>query len=220
MSAPRFSIIVPHYDGSISDELLVRGMRCLAAQTLGDFEVLLYHDGPPSRPLPALDFLGARLACVEPTATRHNDWGHSLRDRGIRAARGEYVVHFNPDNVLYPDALERLAYHAALPVAPAPPGVLPENPAILIYAVLMRGMRSAGDSVWRDRARPEHAVLYTGMPAAPGVIDAMQAVIARALWLSIGGWYDKDERSDGAIFGRLVAERGARYVPEVLGEHW
>jgi hypothetical protein len=218
---PHFSIVVPHYDGSISDDLLVRGMRCLADQAdAPPFEVLLYHDGPPSRPLPDLTFLGERLALVEPTEQRHNDWGHSLRDRGIRAARGEYIVHFNPDNVLYPQALARLAHHAALPIQPAPPGVLPENPAILIFAVLMRGMIVTKRAIWRDRERTGRAALFAGMPARHSMIDAMQAVIRREVWLEIGGWYDKRETSDGYIYPPLIAARGARYVPEILGEHW
>ena len=105
---PRFSIIIPHYDGSISDELLLRGMHSLATQTFRDFEILLYHDGPLSRPLPNLDWAKPHLRQVVVSEQRHNDWGHSLRDRGIREARGEYIVHFNPDNILYPRALAQI----------------------------------------------------------------------------------------------------------------
>ena len=45
---PRFSIIVPHFDGVVSDATLTRTMASLAAQTFSDFEVLLYHDGQTS----------------------------------------------------------------------------------------------------------------------------------------------------------------------------
>jgi len=97
---PRFSIVVPHYDGSISDGAMLRGLNSLAAQTLRDFEVLLLHDGPLTRPLPDLAKLNLPGLRFSAGAQRQNDWGHSLRDAGIRAATGDYVVHFNPDNVL------------------------------------------------------------------------------------------------------------------------
>jgi len=48
----------------------------------------------------------------------------------------------------------------------------------------------------------------------------MQLVARRSVWLEIGGWHDRSETSDAAIYSRLVGERGARYVVAVLGEHW
>ncbi|HSE12604.1 MAG TPA: glycosyltransferase family A protein, partial [Rudaea sp.] len=115
-TAPRFSIVVPHYDGSIADASLLRGLNSLAAQSLRDFEVLLLHDGPLSRPLPDLAKLNLPGLRFRATAQRHNDWGHSLRDAGIHEAAGDYVVHFNPDNVLYPNALEVLDAAGRRPV--------------------------------------------------------------------------------------------------------
>ena len=46
--SPKFSIIVPHYDGVITDELFIEGMDSIESQTFRDFEVLIYHDGPMS----------------------------------------------------------------------------------------------------------------------------------------------------------------------------
>src|SRR5688572_21127657 len=104
---PRFSIVIPHYDGAISDELLLRGLASLASQSFTNFEVLLFHDGPLARPLPDLTQFPLRFR-IGTTPQRFNDWGHSLRNLGIHHARGDYIVHFNPDNVLYPHALEVL----------------------------------------------------------------------------------------------------------------
>lgn len=219
---PRFSVIVPHFDGAITDALLLRGLGCLAQQTFRDFDVLLYHDGPLSRPLPDFTALGldARLRTVV-GKIRHNDWGHSLRDRGIREASGDYIVHFNPDNVLYPNALEVLDRYSRTPVPPAPEPELAENPAILIFAIAMRGMNFNGRwPVWRDRGDPSRALIFNGIPPVPGLIDCMQLVATRAVWLRVGGWYDRSERLDGTIYARMVRELGARYVPAVLGEHW
>ena len=217
---PRFSIVVPHYDGSIPDAALMRGLNSLAAQTLRDFEVLLLHDGPLTRPLPDLAKLNLPGLRFSAGAQRQNDWGHSLRDAGIRMATGDYIVHFNPDNVLYPNALEVLDAASRQPVPPAPSPELAENPDILIYSILMRGMNYNGRGpIWRSRD-PNKALLYTGMPPSYGLIDCMQLVARRSVWLEIGGWHDRSETSDAAIYSRLVGERGARYVVAVLGEHW
>ena len=217
---PRFSIVIPHYDGSISDASLHRGLNSLAAQTFRDFEVLLLHDGPVSRPLPDLVKLNLPGLRLDIGAQRHNDWGHSLRDAGMRMATGDYVVHFNPDNVLYPNALEVLDAASRLPVPPAPSAELAENPDILIFSVLMRGMNYNGRGpIWRSRDT-NRTLIYTGMPPTYGLIDCMQLVARRSLWLEIGGWYDKSETSDAKIYSRLVSERGARYVVALLGEHW
>jgi len=218
--APRFSIIVPHYDGSVSDASLLRGLNSLAAQSLRDFEILLLHDGPLSRPLPDLAKLNLPGLRFNASAQRHNDWGHSLRDAGIHAAAGEYVVHFNPDNVLYPNALEVLEAASREPVPPAPAAELAENPDILIFSILMRGMNYNGRGpIWRSRD-PNKTLVYTGMPPSHGLIDCLQLVARRSVWLEIGGWYDRSQTSDSAIYSRLVAERGARYVVALLGEHW
>ena len=217
---PRFSIIVPHFDGSISDSALLRGLGSLAAQSSRDFEVLLLHDGPLSRPLPPLDHLALPALRLDIGAQRHNDWGHSLRDAGIRRARGDYIVHFNPDNVLYPQALEKLDLASRRPVAPAPRADLLENPQVLIFSIVMRGMSFNGRGpIWRS-GDPERSLVYTGLPPVHGLIDCMQLVARRELWLEIGGWYDRSEASDAAIYMKLIEQRGARYVMAVLGEHW
>ena len=220
-AAPRFSIVVPHYDGVISDELLLRGLRALDAQTCRDFEILLYHDGPLSRPLPELGFLGERLASVTITERRHNDWGHSLRDRGIREARGDYIVHFNPDNVIYPEALEALDLASRAPVMPRHDERMRDNPDVLVFAIQMRGVQTNGRTgPMRDRAAPERCTIFTGLPPILCAIDCLQVVIRRSVWLELGGWQDKAADSDGRIYRTLIAERGARYLPEILGEHW
>src|SRR5438105_3579170 len=106
---PLFSIIVVHYQGVNSHEIFCRGIGSLLVQTFRDFEILAYHDGP------LLDRSVIMPVPVFCTEQRHDDWGHSLRDRGIREAKGEYVLHFNADNILYPHALAEIAKEIARP---------------------------------------------------------------------------------------------------------
>ena len=248
---PTFSIIVTDYDKSIPRDRFRRKMRCLAAQTSPDFEVLVYHDGPKSIPyadeVADLDLHPATQFIV--TDARANDWGHSNRDRGIRAARGRWIIHTNADNVLYPTLIERLRAE----VVDAPPEmqmVAPRYPIlikslakrsdrlfgtaftkrqpsmmtekeIIIYAVLMRGMVPNGSGYRREREF-EHtkALVFGGVPVQPGLIDAMQLVMRRDLWLGYGGWYDRSEDGDGIMYERFARHHAVSVVPEVLGEHW
>jgi hypothetical protein len=222
MIPPRYSVVVPHYDGSVSDETLLRGMRSLAEQTHQDFEILLYHDGPLSRSLPDLSGFGfGRRVRTNITDQRHNDWGHSLRDLGIAEARGEYIVHFNPDNLLYPKALEVIDQWRQMPVRPGHTPEMTENPDILIFSIFMRGMSYSGrGSLYRNSNWTDTGLIYTGIPVVLGLIDCLQVVVKTSVWREIGGWYDKTPESDGRIYEKLIATRGARYVPAVLGEHW
>src|SRR6516162_3176795 len=100
---PRFSIILVHYQGCTPHREFVRGVNSLFNQTYQDFELLAYHDGPlidtsVTMPIP--------ITCMD---RNYADWGHTLRDRGIREAKGDYIVHFNSDNTLYPHALEEIS---------------------------------------------------------------------------------------------------------------
>ena len=42
------------------------------------------------------------------TEEHQGDWGHWNRDRGIRVARGEWIIHTNADNLFYPELIEVL----------------------------------------------------------------------------------------------------------------
>lgn len=215
-AAPRFSIIVPYDDGAAGDALLLRALASLAQQTFGNFEVLLFHDGPQSRPWPDLARLPLKIR-LGSTAQRVHDCGHSLRELGIRHAHGDYLVHMNPDGVLYPHALETLDRAAREPATHADP-LRRENPDVLVFAVLLRGVSYNGRAGGPDRGS-NRPLIASGIPPDPHHLHVPQLVARRSIWLEIGGWYDRSEPADGIIYSAIVATRGARFVPEILGEH-
>lgn len=214
-----FSVIVPYYDATVSDDELTRCLASLAAQTFRDFEVLLIHDGPPSRALPNAPATvpGYAPRC---TSARANDFGHSLRDVGIRLATGEYIVHLNSDNLLYPFALEELALSASRDEPETMGQPYRTNPDLLIFPIVMRGMVGNVRRGIMRTGNPAHTLILNGYPALEGTIDCMQLVMKRALWLHYGGWYDKAPNSDAQMYTRFVKDNGARMVGRVLGEHW
>lgn len=224
---PKFSIIVPHYDKSISDEEFTRGIKSLIDQEFEDFEVLLYHDGPTSRPIPSIWDELKQNKKLKITESRYNDWGHSLRDMGIKESAGEYIIHFNPDNILYPNALKEIndvieddsyiIFKAAK--QDGSELKLGEN-NIIIFPILMVGHYRWGiGTACRVKNDTKHSVIFTGDPVCYANIDCMQLVMKRKLWVDYGGWYDKQEASDGLMYKRFVNDYPARLCSKILGEH-
>ena len=216
---PRFSIIVPHYDGAISDEMFIEGMDSIENSTFKDFEVLIYHDGPVNRPLPELSGYTFNYKFKE-TKTRYNDWGHSLRDLGIREAKGDYIIHFNPDNLLYPDALEELDNVSNTYKN------LGKEFSIIICPIIMEGCQRACKKedplnkyyVYRNRDKKSRVIL-DGFPPSYGNIDCMQAVIKREVWLREGGWHDKSETSDATLYMAMCNKYEFGSCGYIIGVH-
>ena len=211
MTSPRFSIIMPHYQGSIDHDTFLRGVNSILNQTCKDFEIICIHDGP----LLTKEEFPVEVIC---TQKRYNDWGHSLRDWGIKKAKGEYIIHFNPDNVLHSDCLEVLSTYSG---------------DVLIFAVKMMGMIEWDDpktgKLVRAYARPDgpneprdypkHVVL-TGNPIQYSNIDCMQLVAKRWVWHGIGGWKDKREQSDFVLYAEIGLKHPPKFISAVLGEHY
>jgi len=199
----RFSIIIVDYDQSVDRGYMRRAIRSVMNQNI-DFnaiEILLFHI----------------------TEQRFNNWGHSLRNMGIQQAKGEYIVHLNADNILYPNALERLSYHAdkAYPPIYDAAGNIKNNNDILIFCLSMKGVVFCnGGFSRRPGEEDSYAVILTGIPTKFRNIDCMQLVMKRENWLKENGWHDLSRNSDGNMYPEFVKKYGARYIAEILGEHW
>ena len=212
---PLFSIVMVHYQGVNSHDVFMRGYRSLAAQTFKDFELLCYHDGPLLNP--TVEF-PLPVTCTE---RRHNDWGHSLRDLGIRAAKGEYILHFNADNILYPEALQTIAEEIERPCRVLDETRRPvDTNDIVIFPIKMWNLIKFRDLTFQAKGPPAFYLVLTGIPPVVQYIDCMQLVMKRELWLAEGGWRDKREVGDGYMYQDFVSKYGHRYVGPILGEHF
>lgn len=212
---PLFSIIMVHFQGVNPHPIFMRGYESLAAQTFKDVEILCYHDGP------LLDMTAEFPLPVTCTAQRHNDWGHSLRHAGILAATGDYILHFNADNILYTDALQQIAdaIHRQPRLVHESGQILDTND-IVIFPVKMWNLVKFRNVTWQRKGPPEFYTILTGMPPVLQNIDCMQLVMKRELWLAEGGWYDRRELGDGYMYQKFAAKYGYRAVGPVLGEHF
>jgi hypothetical protein len=213
---PRFSIILVHYQGATSHRELCRGVASLNNQTYQDFELLAYHDGPlldTTLPMPVT------FRCMD---RNYKDWGHSLRDRGMREATGDYIVHFNSDDILYPNALEEISQ--VIDRAPRIYNTRNNQPLdtdnIIVYGIIAHGVMRFGNDPIGAPSHPEWSLILTGNPPRLWYIDAMQLVMKRSLWLAEGGWYDKTYMGDGNMYEKFAAKYGYRSVEKILGEHF
>ncbi len=221
---PRFTIIAIHYQGVIDEPSAIRSLSSIAAQTCRDYELLVYHDGPLHRPWESDKVIfppGPQVRYIE-TAQRYNDWGHSLRDMGIWEASGDYLLFFNMDNVLYPQALERIGQTIDQKMrGVAFNGVNRTAPDIVIFPIWLMGCVGCGRKFLRLKEHAhEFRLPMMGFPTMHRNIDCMQFVMRRDLWRAEGGWKDKSEESDGMMYEAFAAKYGTRYVGEMLGEHW
>jgi len=223
----RFSIIIVDYDQSVKREYMQRAIRSIMQQTINrdSYEIILLHDGPKQNPYKnELD--QSELNSIESiiiSSHRYNDWGHSLRDIGIRQARGEFIIHLNADNLLYPTALERLSHHADYEYPPIfdKQGNIKNKNDILIFSVFMKGVVFCNGGFSRRPGEEDtYSIILTGIPTKFRNIDCMQLVMKRDCWLNENGWHNKSRNSDGIMYPEFVQKYGARYIAEILGEHW
>jgi len=213
---PRFSIILVHYQGATPHAELCRAVDSIRSQTYQDFELRAYHDGPlldTSLPLP-VDFI-----CMD---RNYHDWGHTLRDRGIREACGDYIVHMNSDNILYPNALEEISKCIDRPpqIFDWRTGRVQDTADVIVFAIIGHGLQRFQDAVARRPEHPEYTLILTGNPPRALYIDAMQLVMKRELWLAEGGWRERSMFGDGIMYQEFGMKYGYRSVEKILGEHF
>ncbi|MEK6798177.1 MAG: glycosyltransferase family 2 protein [Planctomycetota bacterium] len=104
MTAPTVSIVVPTYNRA---GLLPRALDSIVRQTIDCWEIIVVDDGSsdetPNAVSPYAKSLGKRFTCLR----QDNQGASSARNRGIDAARGDYVAFLDSDDEFLPDKLQR-----------------------------------------------------------------------------------------------------------------
>jgi glycosyltransferase involved in cell wall biosynthesis/GT2 family glycosyltransferase len=102
---PRVSVCLVHYN---RPHLLAQALDSLRAQTYGNFEVVLVDDGSPSEAAKTyLDSLDREFAMRDWQMIRQtNRYLGAARNAAARAARGDYLLFMDDDNVATPEMLE------------------------------------------------------------------------------------------------------------------
>lgn len=101
---PAVSVIVAVYK---AEAYLKRCVDSLLAQTFRDFEILLIDDGSPDRSGEMCDEYARQDSRVR-VFHKENGGVSSARQCGLDNARGEYVIHADPDDWVEPEMLEEM----------------------------------------------------------------------------------------------------------------
>jgi len=111
---PFFSIVIPCFN---REREIGRAVGSCLAQEFPDFEIVVVDDGSTDGTARALrEIADPRVRLVRLPSNR----GHTAaRNAGVRAARGEWIIHLDSDDELLPGALGRIHAHALA----APPDI-------------------------------------------------------------------------------------------------
>lgn len=102
---PYFSIIIPMYN---SEKHLKSCVDSILNQTLRDFEIIIIDDASTDNSVNICRELYGDNEKVNLICQEKNQGPGMARNRGIKTARGEYIFFVDSDDVIVPDALEKL----------------------------------------------------------------------------------------------------------------
>ena len=200
----KFTIVATDAEGHVAREGMKEGIESLFRQSFKDFELLIIHDGPRNG-----DYGDELQSIPENTKFLETEkhygiygldkfwagygWGHHSREFGINKASGEYIIHFNIDNILYPDALQKISDK-----------IDETGSEVVVFAC---------------KHTKFNINYFSGIPPVMGKIDLLQCVASKKAWESIGGWHRYDHSADGFLFEEIIQKYGYVHIPEVLGEN-
>jgi glycosyltransferase involved in cell wall biosynthesis len=111
---PRVSVVIPTYNRKA---LLLEAIASAAQQTFRDLEILVCDDGSTDGSREAAQPLLAADTRIRWIQGEHSGLPGTSRNRGIRAARGEWIAFLDSDDLWVPDKVETQLH--ALQAAPA-----------------------------------------------------------------------------------------------------
>ncbi len=101
---PQLSVIVPAYN---VERFLDKCLASICTQTFGDLEVLLINDGSSDRTLEICQTWAARDPRIQ-LITQERSGVSVMRNVGLRAAKGRYLMFVDADDYLEKNAVELL----------------------------------------------------------------------------------------------------------------
>ncbi len=156
-------------------------------QTLQSYKLLIIHDGHDAK----MEAILAHYKQEHPdkidyrfTERRYNDYGHSLRDIGIKLADTEYILITNDDNYYCPRFVELM---------------VPEMKATGADIALCNMIHSHD----RPGMRPQASYMPFETRPARGSVD-IGSFIARTAWADRVGFRDKSHDGDATYFEDLL----------------
>jgi glycosyltransferase involved in cell wall biosynthesis len=187
METPTLSLVMPCYKYA---HFLPEAIESVARQSVLPFEVIVVNDGSPDNTLEVAREMRNKYPQLHIVIVDKENGGlSSARNAGIEIASGKYIMSFDADDILRPDAIKE---HLAL---------AEDN------AIVTCGLMAFGDESYT--ARPETATLDILLQRNCIYSNSM---FPRALWEKVGG-FDEDMKKgleDWECWIRM-AKAGAKF---------
>ena len=103
-AAPVVSLLMPIYN---VERYLEESIASARAQTLRDIEIICIDDGSTDGSPQIIARAAAEDERIRVITKANSGYGDSM-NRGLDAARGAYIAILEPDDIMYPRALEML----------------------------------------------------------------------------------------------------------------
>ena len=206
MSSPAVSVIMPLYN---CEHYVAAALDSLFAQTFPDFEVIVVDDGSTDRSAAVVERYTARDARIK--LIRQDNRGISAaRNAGLAHARGHAIAFLDPDDLWFPDKLERqlplltdmnLVYGAEVRVWDDDPG-------------RVEGLSKSVDEI--GNSDPLRSIMRKNSVWGPNTV-----MISRSLLEHHGGFDEEIRQAEDIDLWLRLASSGVRFchVPEPLGTY-
>ncbi len=137
-ATPLVSVVIPTCD---RQDILNRCLAALAAQTYPNFEVIVVDDHSQDSTPALLAELAEQQPALNLRSLRNDQplGANPSRNRGIRAARGEFVAFLDSDCIAASDWLEKLMAGFRTPRVAAVTGRVDDRPPTNIYELTFKG---------------------------------------------------------------------------------
>jgi glycosyltransferase involved in cell wall biosynthesis len=204
VSEPAVSIILPTYNGL---PYLREAIESVRAQTFDDWELIVIDDGSTD------DSVGWMESLAEPRlrilASEHTAHRARLRNRGLAAARAQWIGFIDSDDRWTANKLERqLAYHAARPE--------------LEWSYTGRATIDANGAPFHHPQhqpwRPHGGRILLPLLVFDARIALPSVLVRRSLLNRVGGFADQRWGEDYELWIRLAQQRECGLIDEPLVE--
>jgi glycosyltransferase involved in cell wall biosynthesis len=180
-------------------------VQAILNQSSKDWYLTILHDGPSDEFEQIMqEYLDIAPGMIEYlfTDVRHNDYGHSLRDIGLKNIQGDYVLLSNADNYFIPKAIEYLIN-----------ATVETNADIVIFDMIHSHNCPGG------RSLPPYSYFETAYERRS--IDVSSAIVKKNLAEKVG-FRDKSFDGDATYFEDILRQKtniGLAKIPQVLLVH-
>ncbi|MDP5240530.1 glycosyltransferase [Uliginosibacterium sp. 31-16] len=167
-------------------------VQSILNQTRDNWKLHVIHDGPNQEFEQIMqDFCrqAPEQISFSSSERRYNDYGHSLREIGLRDVTGDYILITNADNYYVPKFLEFIL------------GVIEQGDVDVVMYDMVHSHHNPG-----GRDAPSYSYFKTDYSHSN--IDMGAAVIKREL-AQTAGFPDKSFAGDATYFSRVLAIKGA-----------